>query len=447
MTTTLRIAVPAGTVADAAATGVAATEAVRAIGRIMRGRECRVEIDVAGAAPTLALELDGTNVPCPPILASQIASVTAGEPQVPYRAPADSLVAASAAPESFLVELARAVATGMPRAVFGERAWSTWIRLRDQQIDLVVSAPLFKLFTRLLPQGQIPVLRDWLSTCLGLAPAMRLLPDDTLPDGTYAVSLGGVRLPAHRFLFEECIAVGGSAARLLEQGAKPTTLPWTLREALLIDEAAVADATAEQWWRWHEVWAGTVYSDVRRHADWLVDDGYTDDYLRAVATMLPETARVAYSTVGPRCTEVLGRLLADDVWIGRSETIVAALIEAPEEGGHESDERAVRSQLARGFMNPHLEGGRLPCWSLAGAAVTDVAALVAAARAAVDAIPGTETVPVLLVRDDERSRVASAMRFSVPEIRVLAFGEIPVGVVIDDVGGFPRSLPDLSVAR
>ena len=65
MTTTLRIAVPAGTVADASATGVAATEAVRAIGRIMRGRECRVEIDVAGAAPTLALELDGTNAAVP----------------------------------------------------------------------------------------------------------------------------------------------------------------------------------------------------------------------------------------------------------------------------------------------------------------------------------------------------------------------------------------------
>ena len=130
---------------------------------------------------------------------------------------------------------------------------------------------------------------------------------------------------------------------------------------------------------------------LRRHADWLVDDGYTDDYLRAAATMLPETARVAYSTVGPRCTEVLG-ILADDVWIGRSETIVAALIEAPEEGGHESDERAVRSRLARGFMNPHLEEAAF-LRSLAGAAVTDVAALVAAARAAVDAIRAPKRCP------------------------------------------------------
>jgi hypothetical protein len=240
-----------------------------------------------------------------------------------------------------------------------------------------------------------------------------------------------VRLPARHFLNTEYIAINADPTPLLERGALPTSLPWTLREALMIAAEDTGDATAETWWMWNDDWAASVYADVRRHADWLVDDGFTDSLLRTLATTTPEAAQAAYTTVRSRCTAVLGRLLAADVWSGSIEAIVGALWECPPPADPHSDERAVRDRLGRGIVEPHLLDGALTCWSVMDAEDLDLLTIVVATRQAVDALPGTARVPALLVAEHDRSAAASALRFSVPEVRVLSLEDVPLDIEVN----------------
>jgi flagellar biosynthesis component FlhA len=240
-----------------------------------------------------------------------------------------------------------------------------------------------------------------------------------------------VRLPARRFLSTEYIAVNADPAPLLERGALPTSLPWTLREALSIDPENAGDATADMWLAWYDDWAASVYADIRRHADWLVDDGFTDSLLRALAMTMPETAEAAYATVRSRCTAVLGRLLAADLSTGSMDAIVGALWECPPSADAQSDERAVRDRLGREIVAPHLSDGSLICWSAVDEEDFDPLALVVATRHAVDALPGTAAVPALLVAEHRRSAAAAALRFSVPEVRVLSLEDVPLDIPVN----------------
>lgn len=440
MSATLRIVVPPGSVEDPARVAEDATAVVSAIGRIMHGRDCQVVIDDSGEPDAFALDLDGRPVICPPVLASQLASVAADQTDVPIRPLSASWNVAAAAPELFLVELARAVATGMPRAIFGDRAWATWLRLREQDVDLLIPSWMSEPFTRLLPEGQIPALRGWLTSYLGVAPPMRLTLADDLPLNSYAVALGGVRLPARHFLHDEYLAVNADPAVLLERGASRTSLPWNLREAHVISAEHVGDASAESWWQWNDVWAASVYADIRQHADWLVDDGFTDALLSALATTSPETAEAAFSTIRPRITAVLGRMLSSDVWTGSIEAIVGAIWDSPSPDDPRADEQAVRDRLAEAIVDGHLSGRSLPCWSILDAETIDLPSLVVAAREAVDALPGVAQVPVLLVPGRDRAAVASALRFPVPEVRVLALEDVPLDVEIEALEGFPLTV-------
>lgn len=431
MSGVLRIAVAPGSVADPDDVAAAATAIVAGIGRIMHGRDCRVAIEESPETDAFLIELDGRPLVCPPVLASQLAAVAADRSDVPIRPLEQSWAAAAQAPDVFLLELVRAVATGMPREIFGDRAWAAWLRMRDQDVDLLIPSGLFEMFTRIVPGEQIPIIRNWLAAFLGVAPPMHLLRADDLPPYCYAVALGGVRLPARRFLSTEYIAINGDPGPLLERGARPTSLPWTLREALVIDQDDAGDATAESWWSWNDDWAASVYADVRRHADWLVDDGFTDSLLRALATTMPEAAQAAYDTVRSRLTAVIGRLLAADVWSGSIEPIVGALWDCPPGADAESDERAVRDRLARGIVDPHLSNGWLDCWSAVDADNLNLPSLVVATRRAVDALPGTARVPVLLVAERDRAAAASALRFSVPEVRVLSLDDVPLDIEVN----------------
>ena len=157
MSGVLRIAVAPGSVADPDDVAAAATAIVAGIGRIMHGRDCRVAIEESPETDAFLIELDGRPLVCPPVLASQLAAVAADRSDVPIRPLEQSWAAAAQAPDVFLLELVRAVATGMPREIFGDRAWAAWLRMRDQDVDLLIPSGLFEMFTRIVPGEQIPI--------------------------------------------------------------------------------------------------------------------------------------------------------------------------------------------------------------------------------------------------------------------------------------------------
>jgi type III secretory pathway component EscV len=445
MSRTWQITIPADSGLDLTSTEHRVDALVNDIEHLVYGRtRRRPRVQIAETAvDSVELWVDGERVCYPPILAARAAAFALGRADVPVETAAATWDRAAGVRETFILELVRGVITGSPHRVFAEQAWMSWLDRCPKSVDILVEPTYLRQLTLGLPREQVTWLRNWLAVDVGLQPPpMHFRPDASLPERTFAVMINGIRLVGHGALSEDDIVVDDVDLLDADPEARPSTVPFAPAPVAIVPagRAAAAAEAGRQTWQWYEVWALEIYGDVRRHACWLIDEIVTGELVDQLAPVAPVTHALARERLVPRCHRVLAELLADDVSIRPLGDLVEALLEHSDPEPDRTDVRVVRDRLAPVIAEAASSAGALLAWVLDPAVdpELDLEVVRSVVREAIEDLPAGVSAPNLLVEESVRPLVTSALRFTVPEVRVLSYDDIPGNMPLRLAGRLPR---------
>jgi hypothetical protein len=310
--------------------------------------------------------------------------------------------------------------------------------------------------------GLFPFLRDGLYTEIGLRlPAVRLVPDQHLPPGCFAIRVNDITLPlvAGPFAGECLVNAPVEQIAHLAPVARAALNPATDVLGAYVPAASSDELISEGYTTWdpaqHLLLA--LAETARAYAAWLIDCGVIDRDLNLFGQLCPALA-LSVTQVLPvsRLTRLLRALLEERVPVRDLRRIFQGLADAAITGLPESDDDllAIARQVVGAVITSRAaQGGAVVVYLVEPSLERDVSAsdgqvakaagesLVAALDAELAALPVAASRPLILVKASARLAVRRAIAGTWPRMPVLAVEELDPAVNVQPIARLAHLAP------
>lgn len=397
----------------------------------------RIEIDEEDQ--TVALSVGGHPYRYSTGQARQAASLATGTPGLPALTVKELWPRVLPNLDAYVIELARSVTTEHPELLLGANEWRGWLASCPKSVVIAVEPAYLRDVTKAAgpdDEGIVGQISAQVSQDLGLPlPEFDLVVDGSLAPATFVLWLNQVPLTAYVGLAPNTlftILIDGPeqlpVSRSIGYRARGSVQPDDRMSATVESDALAIDPI--------QYLTLALAAQLQTHAHWLMDERVAERMMAQIEEYYAITARATLElTSSAALAEVLADLLADSVPLRQLHVICEGLLEARTRvpAADRAPVRLVRDRLATTITSGASEPGPLSVMVLESTFTADfelaedvaLDELCASLRNAIDLFDGMDAIPTLLVTEDMRLLLRESLRVAVPEVRVMAFDDVP----------------------